>query len=188
MYSFECRHCQALLPAYIHRELSPRARRRVAAHLSHCDSCNAAYMDYRDVARSLKADVPAVGRGFDQTRGWAAVQARLSKPGSSPRKRFQKRYGAAALLVAMALVLPGLTVNTPRAFALQFRLPLQQTPPTQVETVDTPDQGALVIRVSATPSAKLETLSVNAVTPPAQPNYAPSLIAQGQATYTPDGL
>jgi anti-sigma factor RsiW len=188
MFSFECRHCRARLPAYIHRELSPRARRRVAAHLSRCDSCNAAYIDYRDAAGSLKADIPAVGREFDRGRGWAAVQARLSKPDSSPRKRFQKRYGAAALLVAAALVLPGLTVNAPRAFALQTRLPLQQTPPIWVDSADTPDHGAPSIRVSATPGAKLDTPSVSAVTPPAQPNYAPTLIAQGQATYTPDGL
>ncbi|PJF24156.1 MAG: hypothetical protein CUN53_19255, partial [Phototrophicales bacterium] len=136
----------------------------------------------------LKSDIPAVGRGFDQRRGWAAVQARLSQPSASPRKRFQKRYGAAALLVAAALVLPGLSANAPRAFALQARLPLQQTPPTWVETVDTPDHGALSLRVSATPAAKLETLFLNGVTPPAQPNYAPSLVVQGQATHTPDGL
>lgn len=188
MFSFECRYCQSRLPAYIHRELSPRARRRVAAHLSRCDSCSAVYIDYREVARSLHSDMPAVGRGFDQGRGWAAVQARLSQPAASPRKRFQKRYGAAALLLAAALVLPGLSANAPRAFALQLRLPLQQTPPVWSDTVDTPAQGALVIRVRATPAAKLETLSLNSITPPAQPNYAPSLVVQGQATDTPDGL
>lgn len=188
MFSIECRHCRSLLPAYIHRELSPRARRRVAAHLSRCDSCSAVYIDYREVARTLKSDMPAIGRGFDQGRGWAAVQERLSQPTASPRKRFQKRYGAAALLVVAALVLPGLSANAPRAFALQLRLPLQQTPPAWVETADKPDQGTLLVRVSATPSAKLETLSLNGITPPAQPNYAPSLVVQGQATDTPDGL
>ncbi|PJF25300.1 MAG: hypothetical protein CUN53_13495, partial [Phototrophicales bacterium] len=39
MFSFECRRCRSLLLAYIHRELSPRARRQVAAHLSRCDTC-----------------------------------------------------------------------------------------------------------------------------------------------------
>lgn len=188
MFSFECWRCRSLLPAYIHRELSPRARRVVAAHLSRCDSCNAAYMEYREVARSLKMDVPAIGRGFDQTRGWEALQARLSRSSLSSKKRFQKRYGAAALLVAAALVLPGLSANAPRAFALQVRLPLQQTPPAWVETADMHEQGARLVRVSATPAAKTETVSLNGVTPPAQPNYAPSLTEQGQATYSPDGL
>ncbi len=185
MFSFECRCCRSLLPAYIHRELSPRARRRVAAHLSRCNACSAAYIDYLEAARSLKSDIPAVGREFDRGRGWAAVRARLSHPTAPAKKRFHKRCGAAALLAAAALVLPGLSASAPRAFALQLRLPHQQTPPAWA---DTPDQGALVIRVSATPVVKTEKPPLNSIRPLAQPNYAPSQVAQRQATHTPDGL
>jgi len=92
------------------------------------------------------------------------------------------------LLLVAALILPGLSVNAPRAFALYARPPLQQTPPLRMEAADTPDRSPLSIRISATPAAEIETLSVKALTPPAQPNYAPSLTAQEQETYTPDGL
>jgi anti-sigma factor RsiW len=186
MPALQCRRCQALLPAYIHRELSPRARRWVAAHLSRCDVCSRVYVDHREVARSLAAEMPAVGRGFDRERGWASVQARLLQPSPPHKKRFHKRWGAAALLLAAALILPSLSVNAPRAFALHARPPLQQTPPVGLESADTPALGAPAVRVSATPAAKIETPSAKAITPPAQPNYAPSWSAQ--AAHTPCGL
>ena len=59
--SFTCRHCRALLPGYIQRELTPKQRAWVSRHLNDCADCYVAYMEQRQLVRELQRQ-PAAHR------------------------------------------------------------------------------------------------------------------------------
>ncbi|MFN8565370.1 MAG: zf-HC2 domain-containing protein [Anaerolineae bacterium] len=56
-----CRHCRALLPGYINRELTPPQRARVSRHLNSCAECYVAYIEQRQLVQEL--DQRAAHRG-----------------------------------------------------------------------------------------------------------------------------
>jgi hypothetical protein len=94
--------------------------------------------------------------------------------------RFHKRYGAAALLVIAALILPAILSGTPRALA---SVPTQQTPPELRESLEgTRDTfGAISTPV---PIAMLAAERV-AATPTLERNDAPAPTLA--VTDSPDG-
>ncbi len=160
--SFTCRHCRALLPGYIQRELTPKQRVWVSRHLNECDECYVACMEQRQLVRELSTSIPRIGtRGesppFDALR--AAVLAQVAQPGK-PARSMQRmgvdyaRYSIAVLLLVVVLLLPlstrGRTFNVP-------------TPPTPDQSLP---QGTAVAALPAESATLTATL---------QPNYAPFL-------------
>lgn len=208
MMASECRHCRAMLPAYINRELKPRARRRVGAHLQKCAACDAEYFYQRALARALSSEIPTVGRAaaLPLDRMWNGIQAQLAQPsrryGSIHAARFRKRYGAAALLLMAALILPSVLSGTPKVFAFAD-VPTQQTP----NLSDTPERTHdSAITPESTPVAmiplRMESNIDGDITPSLQSNYAPDFLnpdlvtetvvsasqSSIQVTDTPDGV
>ncbi len=185
MWSSECRRCRAMLPAYVHRELQPRARRRVSAHLARCAACDAEFGRQCVLTRALTDEIAAVGRTTPPLgRMWSQIQAQMVQPRARRGAvRFHKRYGAAAVLLIAALLLPSVLSETPRVFA-SLSVPTQQTPP---ELLDTPERTQDNLpRPASTPIVMLS-VSVNAgnITPSLQSNYAPDGISDANPTADP---
>ena len=161
-----CRECRALLPAYLERELARASRSRVAAHLDNCDRCHAEYARQRTALADLHTALPGLGRLQPAQAGhiWRAVQHDLIAPRRAIWPFSQRRVGMLAVLVAAALLLPWL-LSPGRLAALA--LPMQPTP--------------VSASASATdaPLAQLLTEAgvAIALTPPAQPEYAPTQAA-----------
>lgn len=158
--SFTCRHCRALLPGYIQRELTPKQRAWVSRHLNECDECYVAYRTQQQLVRELRSGIPRIGtRGesppFDAMR--AAVLARVAQP-SQPTRSMQRmgvdyaRYSIAVLLLVVVLLLPLSTRGQ------TFSVP---TPPTPDKSIP---QGTAVAALPA------ESVTLTATL---QPNYAP---------------
>ncbi|MCB9453394.1 MAG: zf-HC2 domain-containing protein [Anaerolineaceae bacterium] len=104
-----CEHNTHLITAYIQGELPSIVRLRFARHLNTCETCYAAYRRELDLMQELTQTMPRIGAAQqpDFKRVWTAVEAELSQP--TPRQRFahfQTRYGLAALLFALALIVP----------------------------------------------------------------------------------
>lgn len=55
-------HVIRLLPAYVHRQLKPQQRARVARHLAVCAACRTALIREEGIARDLATLMPAVGQ------------------------------------------------------------------------------------------------------------------------------
>lgn len=148
-----CRHCRALLPGYINRELTPPQRARVSRHLNSCAECYVAYIEQRQLVQELATSVPRIGGEpprLDKMR--AAVMAEMAAPNRTKARLDYARYSMAALVLMLAVLLPWSMRAHP------FALP---TPP-QPETV-TPSGTA----VAALPT---ETATLTATL---QSNYAP---------------
>jgi anti-sigma factor RsiW len=180
-WTSDCHRCRERLPAFIHRDLSPRARRRIAAHLDCCPACETEYRRQRELSHLLASEIPALGRrnagGLE--RVWLGI--RTGK--TVQRRRFHKRYGAAALLTLAALILPSVLSAAPRA--------------TSVPTPATPAANSAPI-VSGTPQfAGVSAWGIAdvlldlppGVTLPAQPRYAPDTLVSVrlEVTDTPHG-
>lgn len=105
--SIACRHCQAHLDAYLDRQLTPKARRRVGQHIARCETCYAEYVRRRDLRDELKRTLPLVGQHSapNFARTWQAVRRDLPHP-TYERRRDQARFGLAALMVMLILLLP----------------------------------------------------------------------------------
>ena len=148
-----CRTCREYLPGYLQRDLHPKLRAEVAAHLESCDTCYVLSVQQRDLARSL----PTVGSpvsGLD--RIWSAVQADMAQPRREPEGLEKARYSVVALIFIIALLLPW-TVRGQRLV-----LP---TPPTPA--VSTPK--GTPVGVAFAPY----TITFTSLTPPIQSNNAP---------------
>ncbi len=169
-----CRSCQAHLVSYLHNELSPHLRRRVAYHLDDCAACYALYVQQRELARELQNAVPLIGRNdaprFD--RVWLSVQGELVQPRRSPQ--FHARYSLALLALLLALLFPW-TMGGQR---LTSAAPPTQPPPLLVirtaELTEPGPQGTVV--------ALSVTVNDRAATPEANLRSAPGL----SATAAPD--
>ncbi|MBI5670420.1 MAG: zf-HC2 domain-containing protein [Chloroflexi bacterium] len=170
-----CRNCQAHLVAYLHNELSPHLRRRVAYHLDDCPVCYAVYVWQRDLARDLQNAVPLIGRGSQPrlNRVWAAVQADLAQPRRTPLF-YQARYGLAMLAAALTLLFPWVFSGHDVTLAAP---PTQPAPLLAVQTA-----GVTAPLPAGTAVALSVTLNDGPATPEAQPRGLP---APG-ATAAPD--
>ena len=100
-------HCQAQLDAYLDGQLTAKARRRVGQHISRCESCYAEYVRRRDLRNDLQQTLPLVGQrnAPDFARVWQRVRRELPNP-TYERRRYQARFGLAALMVMLILMLP----------------------------------------------------------------------------------
>ncbi len=169
-----CRSCQAHLVSYLHNELSPHLRRRVAYHLDDCAVCYALYVQQRDLARELQNAVPLIGRNsvtrFD--RVWLSVQGELAQPSRAPQ--LHARYSLALLALLLALLFPW-TMGGQR---LTSAAPPTQPPPLlAVRTAELTEPGPM-----GTAIALSVTVNDRAATPEASLRGAP----KPGATAAPD--
>jgi anti-sigma factor RsiW len=119
-----CKNCQHHITAYLHGELSSRVRQRMARHLQTCPLCYSVYIQQRETQRELVYYVPLIGQEIRPRydKMWASIQADLSRP---QQPRYQMRYGLAALMLLLALLLPWTMGQRSTALAA---LPTQPSP------------------------------------------------------------
>jgi anti-sigma factor RsiW len=119
-----CKNCQYHMTAYLDGELSPPARQRMTQHIQVCPVCYTVHSQQRDLQRDLAYDVPLIGQEnrprYDKM--WASIQADMSRP---KQPRYQMRYGLAALMLLVALLLPWTIGRQSKALAA---LPTQPSP------------------------------------------------------------
>jgi anti-sigma factor RsiW len=97
-------HCRGSLDAYLDGQLTPKARRRVAQHISRCETCYADYARRRDLRDELQRTMPLIGADQpDFKRMWHAIRVELPR---DDRRRTQARYGLAALMLMLSLLIP----------------------------------------------------------------------------------
>jgi anti-sigma factor RsiW len=155
--AFSCRECRAHLPAYLHRELKPRLRRRVAQHLNGCPACYAQYRAHRDLAQELSSVLPRVGAADSSRLGkiWSGVQMEMAQPKAS---RYRARFSMAAAALVATLALPWALGSHQRVLAVP-------DPPTP-QTTTLRDTPAVETDVAV---ATAEAPSVTSAAPPATP-------------------
>lgn len=119
-----CKNCQYHMAAYLHGELSQRVRHNITQHIQACRLCYACYVQQREMQRDLEYYVPLIGQETTPryARMWASIQADLSRP---KHQRSQIRFGLAALMLMLALVLPWTMGQRSTALAA---LPTQPSP------------------------------------------------------------
>jgi anti-sigma factor RsiW len=171
LLSFSCHDCRAHLAGYIHRELPPKTRQRVAAHLNGCSACYKLYAQQRDLARELSASLPLIGRAGDSRldRIWSAVQDGMAQPASVPR-RHSLHYSIVALALVLVLIAPWLLTAprlSPTGARVALALPTQPTPQVQIAPAETPAVSAALTAAAGTPEDTADRV------PPIQSNYAP---------------
>lgn len=108
MINFKLRYCKARMLAYIHGELPPHSRRRMARYLDECPRCYAEYQRQRALIAELQWTLPAFGAasGDQLARIWSRVQADMRRRPGSVRPLYHAGYGLAALMLAVLLLLP----------------------------------------------------------------------------------
>lgn len=114
-----CKSCRTYLTAYVHGELTPRARRRVDAHLNGCRACAAEYTRHSRAARDLRSTIVHMGQPSRTQLSsiWMAVQSDLEIPSKGQERRYSPlRVGAFAFALILALMLPPL-LNGERVYA-----------------------------------------------------------------------
>jgi hypothetical protein len=74
-------------------------------HIQACPMCYTVYIQQRDIQRDLAYYVPLIGQEktprYDKM--WASIQADMSRP---KQQQYHMRYGLAALMLMLALLLP----------------------------------------------------------------------------------
>lgn len=114
MVNFKLRYCKSRMSAYIHGELSPQSRRRIARYIHECPQCYAEYTRQNQMARELRSELPGFGR---PTRGqldriWAGIEAEIAPAPQRSRSRrggwrpYKVGYGVVALALLLAVMLP----------------------------------------------------------------------------------
>lgn len=147
---FACRHCQAHMNAYIHGELSPKARIRISRHLDRCASCYAVYIRERELTRELEQRVPLIGltSAPQLAHIWAAVQADIA-PRPTPKRTdwgAPLRFGLVALMFMVALLLP----LSMRGRDIALAMPLPPEPQAVVERHQATAVAFYVVRLDET--------------------------------------
>jgi anti-sigma factor RsiW len=168
MLTYTCRRCRAEIPAYIHRELTPRRRQRVHLHLNGCAACYTLYLHMRDQDRELAAALPRLGAADAPQLAhiWRGIQNEMRPKTRTHSLKRRMRYSLAVTAMAVALLLPW-TFYHGQALAA---LPLPPTP--QQTAVRTYAQSS---RVAALSTA--QALAAAQATPSFQSNSAPPMLA-----------
>ncbi|MFQ3566489.1 MAG: zf-HC2 domain-containing protein [Aggregatilineales bacterium] len=182
MKTINCQTCRAHLPGYAARELPPRLRALVGAHLDACPACYGIYRRQRLLMGELEHTLPLVGQPDLAGLGriWSAVQVEMKRPRPSAFQRVSKRQGATALLLLLVLLLPW-SFDAP---SMTRALPLLPTPAQET----TQRAIAMATEGCACAASSRAPLAVPSATPPAQPNYVPELndaLSGPAATETP---
>ena len=126
-----CHECRNHLDAYLHNELSRGARCRVDQHLGECADCRTVYVAQRDLSADIAASFRQSARpdSAQLSRIWLAIQNDMNHP-TPVGARLDMRYGLAAFVLALALLLPWSLDTPPVARAL----PLPPQPALEAQT------------------------------------------------------
>ena len=137
----QCGECRSHLMAFLHGDVSPLLRRRVARHLDHCPACYSLYLQELDLMRDLKRNVPLIGQGHQPSFAaiWAEIQTDIVKPKPS-LPRFHMRYGLAMLALVTVFLVPLTLGNQNLTLASP---PTQPVPLTQPATPKGTEPGVL---------------------------------------------
>ncbi|GAB4522299.1 MAG: hypothetical protein OHK0046_34730 [Anaerolineae bacterium] len=118
------------MTAFIHNELPPEARRRVARYIDESPACYKVYIQQRALQQELSRSLPAFGQPAPQQLDqlWLSIQSDLFTPERRRRPTLQLRYGLATFVLVMSFMLPMFwSENTITQAA--------STPPTPAEVV-----------------------------------------------------
>jgi hypothetical protein len=148
---FKYRYCRAKMVAYLHGELTPEARGRIARYIDGSPACYAEYLRQRDTVRELTWKIPLVGQPDKPQLDniWSAIQAEMK--GHTPPKRrvtVQVRYGFAGMVLALTILMPFTMGNRD----VQY-VPSQPAPHTLDATAVADASG---LRIGVTPQAAVE--------------------------------
>lgn len=155
-----CKQCQNHVVRYVHNELPPSLFRRVAQHISQCETCYRIYIEHRGLANELRhvVQLANTGRPPSFERVWAASQAEALRRTSN---YYPLRYGMFMLGISILLLVPfafggsnQVLAEPPTQPAPLLRTAPNVTPPT--------DNGiAVAFEISQTPvPAKLPSISL----------------------------
>lgn len=111
MFRYKYFYCKYRMVAYLNRELSEPARRRVARFIDECDDCYAEYIRQRELKREIQSRFPAFGQASEAqlNRIWSAIEGDLmdSSPRSSKPRSLQ--YGFIIAVLLSLLLIPLMT-------------------------------------------------------------------------------
>jgi hypothetical protein len=153
--ALSCSKCRSYLVAYIHLELTPRARKQIDTHLNTCAACYRVYLAERDLSRDLAQSIRHIGSADDMRLNqiWSIVQSEITPHAvsrQSPSLRGlwngEARYSFAVIALMIALLIPTLLHQGGAALAL----PNQPTPTSTQELAQTKDINVVVALPSAT--------------------------------------
>ena len=127
-------HVKHLLLAYLHGELSPAERDRVAQHIRHCEACRQALAEEERLAAELRTRLPilAAPQPGQLARLWTGIAARIAPQEAS--RRVSRRGPATALSSAF-----GMALTFGLIFAIALPLLLGGDMPSGVATQPRPD-------------------------------------------------
>jgi anti-sigma factor RsiW len=148
MRIFTYLYCKARMIAFLHGELPPGSRRRVARYIDECPKCYAEYVRQRSLQHELAHRLPSLGQpNPDQLdRIWAGIQAEMQPAPRHTPLAYIARYGLATLALVMALLVPLLiggldgpqiTVTQPRPADLATEVTASPPEPTSVAAAPT---------------------------------------------------
>ena len=114
-----CHDCRNHLDAYLRGELSQRARRRVAQHLSQCPACYADYVSHRNLSQDIETSIRRQGQPNAAQLGriWQSIQTDMNRP-TPVASRIDMRYTVAIFMLMITLLLPWSLDTQPVAHAL----------------------------------------------------------------------
>jgi anti-sigma factor RsiW len=108
LFRFKFRYCRAQMTAFINGELNEKSRRRLARYIDECPDCYTEFKRQRELQRQLINQLKDFGgpRPGDLDRLWSTIQVNLRSPHISNRPTYSLRFGAATILLFIALILP----------------------------------------------------------------------------------
>jgi anti-sigma factor RsiW len=154
MRIFKYQYCKARMIAFLHGELPPGSRRRVAQYIDEYPRCYAEYVRQRSLQHELGHRLPSLGQPTpDQLeRIWAGIQEEMRPaPRRKSQPAFVARYGLATLALVMVLLIPLLlgsvdgppiTVTQPRPADLATEA--TASPPNPTSIAAAPTQPAVI--------------------------------------------
>jgi len=171
MLNFKIRYCKIRMVAFVHSELSLKAKRRVARYIDECPACYAEYQRVRELKRELDYRLPtfAQPKNGQLDRVWMAISSELNtrRPHRTVFQRYRASTSAAVIVLLIALLLP-LTMGNSSVSRASATPPVP-TNPISVATTDTPGTIRLVTAATVT---SVETAGISATR--LQPEAAPS--------------
>lgn len=149
---FKYRYCRSRMVAYLHGELTPPVRQRMARYIDESPTCYAEYLRQRDAVRELTWKLPLVGQPDKPQLDniWSAIQAEMKGHHTSRRRpAIHMRYGFAGMVLALTFLMPFTMGNRDVAFSV----PSQPAPHTLDATAIADASGN---RIGVTPQAAVE--------------------------------
>jgi anti-sigma factor RsiW len=123
-------YCRRRMVAFIHGELPPKSRQRIARHFDECPACYAEYINQRTLHYELTSRLPILGqpRPDQLARIWKSVQAEVRPSPRRARPIYPIRYSLVTLGLMLILIFP-LILGDGRAASVRVTQPTPSRPP-----------------------------------------------------------